>query len=170
MPLAAQRRLNQATGDRPAGKQFLGRVMSPSFRGSVCNVEDISDINQPLCLKFAQTWTLFQREAAEAQTGAVTHQPQAGQFVGLANSDLHRVATAGAQTRSQKLGRDPVLDSLKQRMAKMILLVAFQTHQFRLKTLSRKGPLPTTGNRDAPGRAASGLSACAPASSQVDGE
>lgn len=58
----------------------------------------MNDINQPLCLKFAQTWALFQREVAETQTGAVTHQPQAGQLVGLANGDLHRVATAGAQT------------------------------------------------------------------------
>ena len=99
----------------------------------------MNDINQPLCLKFAQTWALFQREVAETQTGAVTHQPQAGQLVGLANGDLHRVATAGAQTVVKKLGRDPVLDSLKQRMAKVILLVAFQTHQFRLKNAQSKG-------------------------------
>ena len=60
------------------------------------------------------------------------HRPQAA-LVGLADRDLHRVATAGAQAVIKKLGSDPVFDGFEQRMAQVILLMAFQTNQVGLK-------------------------------------
>ena len=94
---------------------------------------EMNDINQPLCLDLTQPRALFQREITEAQAGAAAHQPQAFELIGLANGDLHRVATAGTQPVIKKLGSDPVLDGLKQRMTQVVLLMAFQAYQVGLK-------------------------------------
>jgi hypothetical protein len=79
---------------------------------------------------------------------------------------LHRVTTAGAQA-VKKLGSDPVFDGFEQRMAQVILLMAFQTNQVGLKAQAKRA----AANRRMVGMrqtAAVGWPAGAAASSPVD--
>jgi hypothetical protein len=56
------------------------------------------------------------------------------------HESLHRMATAGAQIPIKQLRCDPVLDRLEQRVAQMVLLMAFDPHKVRFEDCQPKRP------------------------------